>query len=590
MAHKAEVEDINYQSALNVTNNQLFFHLGALIAYTEPYDFASIIQGFTKTRQAQLFKGAFYSGLQVPLKIFSLAIKNNEQTDLFQTAFTPNEIHKNENRVFSEKEELQRSIALLLESFEYEAYNTLFELLKSEDKEIVAESILAAGRLQRLPLLPFLLQATFSSSVANFSLHALREYGNAGITPLLQHLLTYQGNEYLINHIHIALSSKQDFTREQSELLVKLFFQSSYYEKEILITPISQGNIFITKSTRDSFHEVFEMECKNLFFLMSVEKEVAEFANIHPTLAFALKIDIRSRMHFILSLLGAIYDNKTVSVLANIIESNALTSKMYVVEMMNFIFSKNDIEFFMPLVDNYCFGQKFSLHSEPYFYTEKTVNEAIKALLYARGKTISDYTRVEALAAFDEDNDAYKEVLLNCYIHPENAVAEWATHQLFHQYPELLQQKETLQSKEVQARLEQYLQQNKNKESILQLDAFRKIAEAFQHQDLPVLTVNELIETSVRAIFAAGVSYSVPSKRAYGFIFNGHFTCNGNLDIASNGFFMSTCTEAVPSIIINFTASTKLIIFNTSVFDAMVSSRPKMIDTIISFYTNIQTP
>lgn len=591
ISKKEEKVVVPYPYTSTKQNEDLLFHLGALSINTEPYGLASALLSFSiSSQQAKFYKGAQSTRLLVPLKIFSLENKK-EYKAVIQEALSLDKTGKGKIHTVSEKDEQKQSIALLIESFEYGAYNTLSELLKSENEGIMLESILAAGKLQRLPLLPLVLQAVNSSSLTNFSLHALKEFGNAGITPLLNNLLTNQGSGYILNHIHIALSGKQDFTKEQSELMVKLFFHSTYYGKEILIKYISQGNLFITKSARDSFHEVFELECRNLFFLMSAKNEIKEFAATHQELAFALAFDIHSRMHFILALLGVIYDTKTVSVLANIIESNTSTSKMYIVEMMNFIFTKNDIGFFMPLVDNYCFGQKISTNNEPYFYTEKTAYEAMKSLLYARGKTISSYTRVEALAAFDRNSDAYKEVLLNCYIHPENAVAEWATDQLIQQFPGLLQKKQAYLNNEVQAHIEHYLKRrNTDKYLVLQIDAFRKIAVAFKSLHLPVLAFDELIETSERAKYAAGSTHTVQSNRAYGFLLSGHLTCNGYLDIASNGFFMSTIKDFDPSIVFNFTSSTKLIIFNTSVFDALVSNRPEMTGAIISFYKNIQTP
>ncbi len=584
-SHKNEEKVLSKNPYIKANNDRILFHMGALIINTNPYSFSAIVVKLPESQHKDFCQGAISAGLQVPLKIAYLDFihnKNNGTADKDVVA-----MFNNRKRIpQTDKNDLLQSVALLVEVFDYNAYSALNDLLKSDDQEIKMECILAAGKTGRLPLLPGILQNVFSTDLRNFSLHAIKQYGDSGITSLLKSILAKQHNDRLPGAIRIALSGNHNFTNEQSELIEKLFFSCRYYGKEALMEIISGSNLIISNSARESFHAEFESECRNLFFLMAVENEMESISDENIHLSHTLKTDINSRMHFIFALLSTIYDKNTVAVIANIIEDSNSASKMYVVEMMNLIFTKSDIEFLMPLIDNYCFGKRFTPNMEPYFYQRQSATEAMEQLINARGKTVSGYTRAEALAVYPP-GDSYKNLLISNFLHPENVVAEYATLQLYKYYPEVFKHKRELLPKAWQDKIDSRINAQ---DSILLLDAFRIVSTAFHSSLIPVFAMEELLETSVRKGYSEGDSTTINSKRAYGFVISGKVTSTGYLDVAPNGFFMSTVRNAEESLIFKFPSVTKLIIFNTTVFDNFATNRPVVMEAINSFYFKPETP
>lgn len=321
-------------------------------------------------------------------------------------------------------------------SARYNTIRLLLNLSKDHNKQVRKQALIAAGKIKRHELWPFVLESLSDVGLSHLAILTALQIGEP-LMKELERLFEKPATSTAVRINIIAIWEKHNSPTTVKLLAKRLSHPDKEVQKQVVIA-LSNRQYKPTATETSLLKDLLDVHVEYLTWLIASLRDLAE----EPE-AFDLKMSLLSEeerlKEYLFKILALLYDEKSIGNIRRNIESKDANTHVYAMEIADMTISNEIKEIFIPIFEDLTLHEK--LHRLRFRFPQPELNAVERCMdiinaEYWKSNRYSKACALKMLAGADKKfHNEITSVLAANIVHSDAMLSELATY-LLRQYDE----------------------------------------------------------------------------------------------------------------------------------------------------------
>ena len=412
-------------------------------------------------------------------------------------------------------------------------------LLRDPDPAVKIAALICCGKDKLTILAPNLVEYLAHPTLFSYAFDALLQMGET-VADQLEIFFAKSGTEEDTQLMIIRLYRSMQSSKVKDLLLIKMESFQRRLSTEA-INALKSMKHLLTEEDRTRVFRVLHQVMARMAWINSLQISLLETKKFLPLLA-AIQEEIRSNYETIMELLALAYDERSVMLIRENLDSGTREGAGYALELMDIFVDDELKRFIFPLFEDNPPAEKLRVLQEEYPVRKHSPSGVIKALLNRNRNEVSLYTKLVALLSITdltspEVNDGLVAHLFNPDIHIAETSA-WIINSLNPELlPELLARVDEPNREELVKRIETFNQDTRSQLFASFITSLRN------NSNFASLTLDQLMDFAVMTRLITLHAGDTLELATHGFAYFMLIVVSGDVQILHNDQYSRQYTE-----------------------------------------------